>query len=187
MKKFSNYFPHLLLATYIIGLCFASFNLVMGSPWYVANALPLILVFVLIISYRRGNHLSNFSYLLMAILPVAQIIDWQLTTDKYKNLIDVVEHIGIGLYAYGLIDYLIKYKNYSKKIQVYIISVISVIAIASLYELIEVVTAPTTGVADNGMPFTPSSFDVWDTLKDMLLEFIGTLIASVIYFIKDRF
>lgn len=185
MNILQKYFPHFLLVTYVTFLIIFSFQNKTINFLSLESVLPVILILILFISYIKGVRLSNTAYLFMAILPLIQICELA-EVDFLKNIMDPLEHFSIGLYSYGLVEYLVQYKNYTKNFHAYVVSVIFVLGIASSYEIIEWVSSSMTGMGDDGLVLSEEQIDMWDAQKDIIIEFVGTLFASVSYFVKSK-
>jgi putative membrane protein len=192
-----KYFPHFLLALYIAEFAVLAFNPINRSVWWVENLTILPIVILLSILYIRGVRFSNISYLMMSILIFMHTIgghytfahvpfDWFNNFFGFeRNMYDRVAHATVGFYAYPIIESAIKYKWVNKKWFAYLAGFMIVPAFAAFYELFEwryaISADPTAGLEVLG-----SQGDIWDAQKDMLMDTLGGLFGTVLYFIVNR-
>ncbi len=99
-----------------------------------------------------------------------------------RNMFDRIGHFSVGLYAYPIAEYLVKNNKMSKRLAC-LFSIFAIAFVAMSYELIEwayaALSDPTAG-----SDFLGSQGDVWDAQKDMLMDTLGAIGASVLYLVR---
>ncbi len=190
----ARYFPQALLVAYIIEFVIAGINPYSRAVWYAENIPIMVVVTTLVVLYMRGIRFSNTAYLLMAVLPFLHTVGGHYTFERVpfewfsnlfgfeRNMFDRVAHLTVGFYAFGLTEYLIRYKKVTAKFWGYVTGLFAIMAVAALYEIIEWIYAASAG-GEAGAAFLGSQGDIWDAQKDMLLAGVGALIAMFIVFI----
>ncbi len=194
---FKKYFPHLLLALFIIEFIILAISPFDRAVWQTENLTIIPIVAVLIILYYKNIRFSNISYALMSVLIFMHTIGGHYTFalvpfdwfDNFfgfeRNMYDRVTHMTVGFYAYPMIEALIMYKVVNKKWLAYFTAFMTIPAIAAFYEIFEwryaIGADPTAGIAVLG-----SQGDIWDAQKDMLMDTIGGAIGTVLYFIVSK-
>lgn len=197
MKFISKYFPHLLLALYVIEFILLAFGPYDRAVWLTENLTVLPIVVILVILYCRKVRFSNLSYALMSILIYMHTIgghytfalvpfDWFNNFFGFeRNMYDRVAHMTVGFYSYPMIEALIRYKVVTKKWFAYLSAFAIIPALAAVYEIFEwryaISADPEAGIAVLG-----SQGDIWDAQKDMLMDTIGGAIGAVLYFIVSK-
>lgn len=194
MKK---YIPHFLLAAYIIEFIVLAFNPVDREVWLTENFTVLPIAAILVVLYVKNIRFSNLAYVFMSILLYLHTIGGHYTFAQVpfdwfndffgfeRNMYDRFAHAMVGLYAYPIIEELLKYKVVTKKWFAYIAAIAIIMAVAAGYEIFEwryaVNADPTAGIAVLG-----SQGDVWDAQKDMLMDTSGALFAAALFFLVNR-
>ncbi len=194
MKK---YFPHVLLGAYILEFIALSFNPYERTTWVVENATVLVIVAVLVLLYAFKIRFSNTAYALMSVLIFMHTIGGHYTFERVpfewfsnlfgfeRNMYDRVAHATVGFYAYAMIEALLKYKVVNQKWFAYFSAFMIIPAIAAFYELFEwryaISGDPTAGANVLG-----SQGDIWDAQKDILMDTLGGVFATVLHFIVNR-
>lgn len=194
MKK---YIPHILLLAYVIEFIVLAINPVDRAVWLTENFTVLPIVAVIAALYMKNIRFSSLSYIFMSILIYLHTIGGHYTfalvpfdwfNDLFgfeRNMYDRFAHAMVGLYAYPIIEELIKYRVVNRKWFAYLSAIAVIMAVAAGYELFEwryaVNADPTAGLAVLG-----SQGDIWDAQKDMLMDTSGALFASVLHFLVNR-
>lgn len=191
MNYITKYFPHILLGVYIIEFILLGISPYSRDVWWAEN-LPIVgVVLFLVILYIRGIRFSNLGYLLMAILPYIHTIGGYYTFELVpfdwfnnffgfeRNMFDRVSHFTTGFFAYGLMEYVIRYKKVSSTFWAFFLSVCFIGTLAMAYELIEWQYAEIAG-GEAGQAFLGSQGDIWDAQKDMLMDTLGALFVSTL-------
>jgi putative membrane protein len=131
---------------------------------------------VLIYMHTIGGHYT------FALVP----FDWFDNLFGFeRNMYDRVAHATVGFYAYPIVEALLGYKVVNKKWFAYLSAFAIIPAIAAFYEIFEwryaVGADPTAGIAVLG-----SQGDIWDAQKDMLMDTLGGVFGTVLYFIVSK-
>lgn len=191
MSFLKKYFPHILLSVYMVEFIALGINPYSRDVWYAENIPILAVVLFLAVLFIRGVRFSNLGYFLMSILPFIHTIGGHYTFELVpfdwfndffgfeRNMFDRVGHFTTGFFAYGLMEYVIRYKKVSSKYWAFFLSVCFIGTLAMAYELIEWQYAEIAG-GDAGAAFLGSQGDIWDAQKDMLMDTLGALFVSTI-------
>lgn len=194
MKK---YFPHILLVAYIVEFIVLAISPVDRAVWLTENLTVLPIVVILAVMYMRNIRLSNLSYFFMSILIYMHTIgghytfalvpfDWFNNFFGFeRNMYDRVAHAMVGLFAYPIIEELIRYRVVNRKWFAYLSAICIMMAVAAGYEIFEwryaIQSDPSSGLAVLG-----SQGDIWDAQKDMLMDALGAIFASTLHFLVNR-
>ncbi|MDO8561422.1 MAG: DUF2238 domain-containing protein [bacterium] len=193
-----RYFPHLLLAVYIIEFIVAGINPYSRAVWYAENGPIVALVAFIVILYIRGVRFSNAAYALMFILPFLHTIGGHYTFERVpfdwfndffgfeRNMFDRVGHFAVGFYALPIIEYFVGRGLVAKRWIAVTYAVFAIAFVAVFYEWIEWWFAEIWG-GNAGSAFLGSQGDIWDAQKDMLMDISGAVLAAGIYFIPGLF
>ncbi len=191
MVFLKKYFPHILLGIYVVEFIALSINPYSRDVWYAENIPILAVVLFLAVLFIRGVRFSNLAYFLMSILPFLHTIGGYYTFELVpfdwfndffgfeRNMFDRVGHFTTGFFAYGLMEYVIRYKKVSSKYWAFFLSVCFIGTLAMVYEIIEWQYAEIEG-GDAGAAFLGSQGDIWDAQKDMLMDTLGAFFVSTI-------
>jgi putative membrane protein len=198
MYFIEKYFPHFLLAVYIIEFILLGINPVSRDVWWAENLPIMILVASIVVLYVRGIRFSNPAYLMMFILPFWHTIGGHFTFERVpfdwfnnlfgfeRNMFDRIGHFSVGLYAYPVIEYFKKYKVANSHFVTYTYAIFFVAFVAMSYELIEWQYAVREG-GEAGLAFLGSQGDIWDAQKDMLMDTLGAIVAGIAYWSSNVF
>lgn len=188
-----KYFPHFLLACYLVEFVVAGIAPYSRTVWYVENGPIFALVAFITILYMRGVRFSNTAYALMFILPFWHTIGGHYTFERVpfdwfnnlfgfgRNMFDRVGHFTVGFYAIPIMEYLIGRKLVAKEWIAATYAVFAIAFIAVFYEWIEWWFAVYSGGGAAGAAFLGSQGDIWDAQKDMLMDVSGALVSVVGY------
>lgn len=191
MNFLKQYFPHILLGIYITETVILGINPYSRAVWYAENIPIMAVVAFLVILYIRGIRFSNLGYFLMSILPFLHTIGGHYTFERVpfdwfnnffgfeRNMFDRVGHFTTGFFAYGLMEYVLKYKKVSSMFWAFFLSVCFIGTLAMAYELVEWQYAEIAG-GDAGAAFLGSQGDIWDAQKDMLMDTLGAIFVTTI-------
>ncbi len=186
-----KYFPHSLLVVYILESIILGIHPYNRDVWYAENIPVMAVVAFLVILYIRGIRFSNLGYFLMSILPFLHTVGGHYTFELVpfdwfnnffgfeRNMFDRVGHFTTGFFAYGLMEYVLKYKKVSSTFWAFFLSVCFIGTLAMGYELIEWQYAEIAG-GDAGAAFLGSQGDIWDAQKDMLMDTLGAIFVATI-------
>jgi len=184
-----KYFPHFLLAVYIVEFIWAGINPFSRAVWYAENGPILALVIFIVILYIKKVRFSNLAYALMFVLPFVHTIGGHYTFELVpfdwfnnlfgfeRNMYDRVGHFAVGFYALPIMEYLCSRGLVTKKWVAATYSVFAISFVAVFYEWIEWWYAATYG-GSAGAAFLGSQGDIWDAQKDMLMD-VGGAVLSV--------
>ena len=177
---------------YVLLSLWSVYKPIFFNVWVVEAITSFITVGILVFLYMRGTKFSNLAYTVMALFPIMHMIGAHYTFelvpfDWFNNLIgsernmyDRVAHFSVGLYAYGIIEYIFM-KNITKsKFFAYTYSLFAVMSVAAAYEIFEwqyaIMSDPSAGIAILG-----SQGDIWDAQKDMLMDTLGGIVGAILF------
>jgi putative membrane protein len=198
MKTLAKYFPHTLLAIYLIEFVLLGIAPVSRDVWYAENIPIILLVGYIVYLYVRGVRFSNLAYLFMCVLPFWHTIGGHYTFERVpfdwfndffgfeRNMFDRIGHFSVGFFAYPLVEYFTKNKITTSRFVQYTYAIFFIAFIAMSYELIEWQYAEREG-GEAGLAFLGSQGDIWDAQKDMLMDTLGAIFAASIFAINQFF
>ncbi len=102
-----------------------------------------------------------------------------------RNNFDRFGHFFVGVFAYPLAEFTYRKKYTSNITTAILFGVFALGFWGALYEVIEMAYAITQG-GEEGAAFLGSQGDIWDAQKDMLLDILGALFVSVIFWFVWR-
>ncbi|WP_087017141.1 DUF2238 domain-containing protein [Thaumasiovibrio subtropicus] len=193
MKNSIQRFPlilNVLSGVFIATLLFSMYQ-PHSRPVWIAEILPVVGVFSIVLLISRRFTFSNTAYLLMFVWLILHTIGAKYTFaevpfDWFNHLIgsernhfDRVAHYSIGFYAYPIAEYLYR-KGHAKPLICSLFGLFAIMAIAAGYEIIEWWYAELAG-GDEGIAFLGSQGDIWDAQKDMLCDTLGALTSLVLF------
>jgi putative membrane protein len=191
MKFIHKYFPAILLGIYVIEATLLGISPHDRAVWYAENIPIMGIVVFLVVLYIFKVRFSNLAYFFISILPFLHTIggyytfelvpfDWFNHFFEFeRNMFDRVGHFTAGFLAYGLMEYVYRYKKVSSKFWAFFMAVCFIGTLAMTYELIEWQYAVKEG-GSAGAAFLGSQGDVWDAQKDMLMDTLGAIFVSLI-------
>ncbi|MCB1802518.1 MAG: DUF2238 domain-containing protein [Gammaproteobacteria bacterium] len=183
-------FPHWLAIVFVI------FFIALGieptsRPVWIAEVIPVVLVFAaLVFTYSRFQF-SNAAYLMMAVWMFWHTIGGHYTFanvpfDWFNGLIgsernhfDRIGHFSVGFYAFACAEWMLR-RGHCRYVAANAFSLLLVMGIAAAYEIIEWWYAVLEG-GDAGIEFLGSQGDIWDAQKDMLADTLGAVFALVLF------
>jgi putative membrane protein len=189
--------PAILLAGYIALFIWGAINPYDRATWWAENIPIVAVVTVLVVLYARGVRFSPLAYVLMAVLPCWHTVGGHFTFERVpfdwfsrafgfqRNMYDRVGHFSVGFFAFGILEYLISRRAMSRPLAA-LFAVFAIAFVAMSYELIEWGYAAYGGNAQAGANFLGSQGDIWDAQKDMLMDTLGAIVATVLYFAVRR-
>lgn len=197
MKK-DTYYKIFLIAVFLGFWIWAAINPVYPEDWLLENYLVFIFV-PLILIFGFYFKLSNTSYTLITIFMIMHVIGSHYTYAEVpfgyvlqawfhssRNMYDRLVHFSFGLLlAYPLREVLVRLSKI-KGVWAYYFPIDIVLAFSALYELIEWGTVAVSNPGA-GLAFLGAQGDIWDAQKDMLMAFIGSIIAMFITFFINFF
>ncbi len=192
MKK---YFPHILLAIYIIEFIICAINPYSRALWWVENLPIVALVSMMVTLYVKNVRFSNLTYFLIFILPFWHTIGghysfervpFQWFSDLFgfeRNMFDRIGHFAVGFYALPIMEYVYSRKIITTKLVTILYGIFAIAFVSVCYEWIEWIYAVVAG-GDAGIAFLGSQGDIWDAQKDMLMDVSGAAVAGIIWIFK---
>ena len=191
-----NKYPKWLALYYIIFFIALGLNPAFRAVW-IAEAIPLAIVFLFLVLSYRYFVFSNLAYTLMAVWLVLHNIgahytfanvpfDWiNHLLDSNRNHFDRFAHFSIGLYAFPIAEFLVR-KNHCKPIIAALFGLFAIMATAAAYEIVEWWYAISAG-SEAGIEFLGSQGDIWDAQQDMLADTLGAITSLIIFFIAKPY
>lgn len=199
LEKIKKYFPHFLLALYLVEFVIFAINPYDRSVWWAENIPVFTAVLVLVLTYRKFRF-SNFTYFVMGFFLMFHTYGGHYTFelapfgfmnslfDKMdcslfqagRNNFDRVGHYMVGFFALPLMEITYKTGVIKKKWLAILFGIFALGFWGSLYEIIEMTYAIQEG-GSSGAAFLGSQGDEWDAQKDMLLDILGALTMAVIF------
>ena len=193
----SRYFPHVLASVYFFFSIALAISPVSREVW-VAEIIPVLLIFMLLVFTYGKFRFSNFAYGLLSIWIFWHTIGGHYTFANVpfgwvtemlgtgRNHFDRIGHFVIGFYAYGMAEWLLRKEHCGFKLAM-IFSLFFIMSVAAGYEIVEWWYAAVKG-GSAGIEFLGSQGDIWDAQKDMLSDTLGAITSLIMfYFIRpDR-
>ena len=205
MDRFKHYFPHFLLILYWLLFIICAIDPFNREVWWAEN-IPVVLP-VLLLMFTFGKfRFSNISYFLMWFFMSIHTIGGHYTFELVpfdffneqlsklnldflfptgRNNFDRVGHFFVGVFAYPLAEFTYRKKYITSIFTAILFGVFALGFWGALYEAIEMVYAIKEG-GDAGAAFLGSQGDIWDAQKDMLLDILGALAVSVLFYFVWR-
>lgn len=189
-----RHYPHILAVIFLIFFILLGLNPIDRSVWIV-EVIPVVAVYLLLISTYKSFRFSNLSYTLMSLWLFWHTIGGHYTfanvpfdfiTELFhfeRNHFDRIGHIVVGFYAYPMVEFLVR-KHYTNKIVASFFGLFFIMSIAASYEIIEWAYAVIEG-GNTGIEFLGSQGDIWDAQKDMLADTVGAIIALGLFWFLD--
>jgi len=191
-NRHSSRYPHILAAIFTIFFVILGISPVSRDVW-VAEVIPVVIVFALLVVTFKDFRFSNLSYSLMAFWLFWHTVGGHYTfahvpfgwvTDLFgfeRNHFDRIGHFSVGFYAYPLAEWVTR-KRWSGPILASFLGVFFIMSIAAGYEIAEWWFAEVVG-GGAGIEFLGSQGDVWDAQKDMLADTLGALTTIVLFWL----
>lgn len=183
-------FPHWLAIAFAIFFAMLAIDPVSRLVW-VAEVIPVVIVFLALLLGYRYFRFSNMAYALMAFWLFWHTIgghytfanvpfDWfnQLIGSE-RNQFDRIAHYSVGFYAYPTAEWMLR-RGHCRYVPANLFALLLVMGIAAGYEIIEWWYAVLAG-GDAGIEFLGSQGDIWDAQKDMLADTLGAVTALVLF------
>ncbi len=185
-------FPQLLAAVFVVFFIALGIAPVSRTVW-IAEVIPVVLVFVALVLTFRYFRFSNLAYGLLAFWMFWHSIGGHYTfanvpfgfvTELFgfeRNHFDRIGHFSIGFYAYPLIE-LVTRKRWCGPVLASFLGVFFIMSIAAGYEIVEWWYAVAEG-GEAGIEFLGSQGDIWDAQKDMLADTLGALSVTALFWL----
>lgn len=186
----SDRFPQSLALVFLVFAVALAIDPVSREIW-VAEIIPVGIVFGFLVVHRRVFRFSNTAYALMAVWLFWHTVGAHYTfanvpfdwigdlLDAKRNHFDRISHFAVGFYAYAIAEWLLR----TRRCQFWpanLFALSLIMSVAAGYEIIEWWFAVVAG-GDAGIEFLGSQGDVWDAQKDMLADTLGALTALVLF------
>ena len=190
--RWGEVFPHLLAVVFVLYFALLAIAPRSREVW-IAEVVPVILVFAgLMLSYRYLRF-SNVAYALMAVWMFWHTLgahytfahvpfDWAgELVGAERNHFDRISHFSVGFYAFPATEWMLR-RGHCRLVPAIVFGLLLVMGIAAGYEIIEWWFAVLAG-GDAGIEFLGSQGDIWDAQKDMLADTLGALAALALFLI----
>ena len=186
----NNSYPYLLAAVFAAVFAWLTIEPVSRTVW-IAEVIPVIIVFTLLVVTFGLFRFSNMAYTLTAVWLFWRTIGGHYTfanapfewlsdlTGSKRNHFDRIGHFSVGLYAFPMMEWLLR-KRHCGPVTASFFALFFVMSIAAGYAIIEWRYAAAEG-GEAGVEFLGSQGDVWDAQKDMLADTLGAVAAIVLY------
>lgn len=183
-------FPHWLAIAFVIFFTALAIDPVSRTVW-LAEVIPVVLVFLgLVLSYRYFRF-SNTAYALMAFWLFWHTVgghytfanvpfEWFNTlTGSERNHFDRIAHFSVGFYAFPTAEWMLR-QRHCRYVLANIFALLLVMGIAAGYEIVEWWYAALEG-GSAGIEFLGSQGDIWDAQKDMLADTLGAVSSLLLF------
>lgn len=190
LRMLQRYLPHL-LALMLVGLIIWSGIAPFARDVWIAEIIPVLLVFIGLVWLYPRFRFSNSAYLLMAVWLFWHTIGGHYTfanvpfewfgrlIGSERNHYDRIGHFAVGFYAYAMAEWLLR-TNQCRTRPALLFSLFLIMSIAAGYEIFEWLFAVYYG-GNAGIEFLGSQGDVWDAQEDMLADTLGAFTALILY------
>lgn len=163
---------------------------------WVAEIVPVVFVFLLLVLTVRTFRFTPAAYLFMAFwlfwhtvgghytfanVPFGFITDMLGAT---RNHFDRVGHFSVGFYAYAMAELLTR-RRLAGPVVTTLFGLFFIMAVAAGYEILEWWYAVSNDPAA-GDAFLGSQGDVWDAQKDMLADTLGAIFSLAVFWTLGR-
>ena len=190
MHALSRHLPSLLAGALALLIVWSGITPHARDVW-VAEIVPVALVFGGLVWLYPRFRFSNAAYLLMAVwlfwhtvgahYTFAEVpFDWfNHLIGSQRNQFDRIGHFSVGFYAFAVTEWLLRTRQ-CRPLLAGLFGLLLIMAIAAGYEIVEWLFAVYYG-GEAGIEFLGSQGDVWDAQKDMLADTLGALFALALY------
>lgn len=190
-------FPFMLLVVYAVFCMFLAINPVDRTTWFAENLTVWIIIGTIIFLWIRGIRFSNLAYGFMAVLIFMHTIGGHYTFEKVpfgwftdlfgfeRNHYDRIAHFTVGFYAFAMAEWMYAKRLVANRFLLFTYPILAIATIAMSYELIEWIYAANAN-PEAGMAYLGSQGDIWDAQKDMLMDTLGAIFATVTFFILRK-
>jgi putative membrane protein len=190
------------LALFIISFIAIWTNSIIGTTdianWLIENTLTVISLLFLITTYKKYKF-STFSYLLLCVFLCMHVYGSKYTYSENpfgywlqdifnspRNQYDRLVHFSFGLLLfYPMQECFSKWLKYPKAIALFL-PIAIVLSVSAIYEIIEWLVADIFFV-EEGDAYLGTQGDIWDAQKDMALAFVGSCIATLLFYLFNFF
>lgn len=185
-----NYSPAFLAILLVIVFIWLGIEPVSREVW-IAEVIPIVLVFLLLVFTFKRYQFSNLSYALMSAWMFWHTIGAHFTFAEVpfdyvnnlmgseRNQFDRVGHFIIGFYAYPMTEWLLR-KGFCGIKLALLFGLFFIMSVSAAYEMIEWQYALHEG-GEAGIDFLGSQGDVWDAQKDMFADTLGAIFSLILF------
>ncbi len=197
--------PVFILVCYAMVFIWGSIAPVNRAVWFAEN-LPVVLVVILLVATYSRFQFSNTAYFLLGFFLCVHTIGGHYTFEHVpfdwgnqalsvlqldflfppeRNNFDRVGHFLVGVFAYPIAEYVLRTQKVYSIAYAITFGILCLGFWGAAYEVIEMVYAVTQGGSE-GAAFLGSQGDIWDAQKDMLLDILGAMAVSVLFYFNWR-
>ena len=201
MKLLINKLPIIFLCLYIVLFIICAINPYDRAVWWAENIPVMLPVLLLVFTYKKFKF-SNVSYFLMWFFMSIHTIGGHFTFElvpfdfgnkllsylnmeflfpEGRNNFDRFGHYFVGVFAYPLAEFTYRKKYITNVPTAILFGILALGFWGALYEVIEMIYAIKEG-GSAGAAFLGSQGDIWDAQKDMLLDILGAITVSVLFY-----
>jgi putative membrane protein len=185
-------YPYVLAGVFVVVFGWLAVEPVSRAVW-VAEVIPVVIVFALLVFTFGMFRFSNTAYSLMAVWLFWHTIGGHYTfanvpfgwiTDLIgaeRNHFDRIGHFSVGFYAYPMMELLLR-RRLCGPVTASFFALFFIMSIAAGYEIIEWWYAVAEG-GEAGVEFLGSQGDVWDAQQDMLADTLGAVATIILYWL----
>jgi putative membrane protein len=185
-------YPYVLAGVFVAVFGWLAVEPVSREVW-VAEVIPVVIVFALLVFTFGVFRFSNTAYSLMAVWLFWHTIGGHYTfanvpfgwvTDLIgaeRNHFDRIGHFAVGFYAYPMMELLLR-RRLCGSVTASFFALFFIMSIAAGYEIVEWWYAVAEG-GEAGVEFLGSQGDVWDAQKDMLADTLGAIAVIILYWL----
>lgn len=164
--------------------------------WWVEATSMFFIVALLAFTYKKFQF-SNLAYFLIFIWCLMQILGACYTFEKVpfdyvnnffgfkRNNYDRFAHFTIGVSSFLIAEFVWRKKIVKSLKWAAFFGLIFIMALANLWELIEWAYAEIDG-GSAGLAFLGSQGDIWDAQKDMLMDTLGAILGSYLFYFNFK-
>ncbi|HSH14098.1 MAG TPA: DUF2238 domain-containing protein, partial [Desulfurivibrionaceae bacterium] len=188
----SHYYPQALAAVFSVFFVILGIAPVSREVW-IAEVIPVALVFAALTLTFRHFRFSNLAYSLMAFWLFWHTVGGHYTFAQVpfgwvteligaqRNHFDRIGHLSVGFYAFALAE-LATRKRWCGPVLATFLGLFMVMSVAAGYEIIEWWFAVVVG-GNAGTEFLGSQGDIWDAQKDMLADTLGAVFTLPLFWL----
>ena len=193
MKKYFK-FPFLLLFVWFFECLWSYLHAYDVNVWYVEISSVVFVVLLLTLTYKKFQF-SNLAYFIVFLWIFLHTIGACYTFERVpflnsigffgegRNNFDRLAHFIIGISSFLVSEFVYRKRIISSLKFSAFFGIIFIMALANFWELIEWIYAAVDG-GDVGLAFLGSQGDIWDAQKDMLMDTLGAIFGSIVFYFK---
>jgi putative membrane protein len=194
-RPLTDRFPQSLAVIFCVFFIALGIDPVSRQVW-IAEVIPVVAVFLLLVLTYRRFRFSNTAYGLMGFWLFWHTVGGHYTFANVpfgavtellgggRNHFDRIGHFSVGFYAWPIMELLIR-KYRLPVLFSALFGLFSIMSIAAAYEIIEWWYAALEG-GSAGIEFLGSQGDIWDAQKDMLADTLGAVTVIAGYLLLNR-